>query len=215
MAVGVSVCVGYVPCERPLSHKTAAGQEKRDMMGSQEPVPGSDRLDHRAGATYLEGLVAEGLLRPGLLRIYVAGVIFGRAADRVFDEEYLRELGVSNREFEALITLFVWGAKYRKPGALADFLGMSASGVTALVDRLEARGLVERALDPTDGRGRLVHPTEKGLRLADAGLRIQLKWINDTLGEALTPAQELTLEELLVRVLVEINPTYEAPPVDR
>jgi len=97
------------------------------MMASQEPVPGSNRLDHRAGEAYLEELLAEGLLQPDLLKIYVAGVIFGRAADRVFDEEYLRELGVSNREFEALITLFVWGAKYRKPGTLADFLGMSAS----------------------------------------------------------------------------------------
>ena len=183
-------------------------------MTSQEPVAGSDRLDHRAGEAYLEGLTAEGLLQPGLLKIYVAGVIFGRAADRVFDEEYLRELGVSNREFEALITLFVWGAKYRKPGTLADFLGMSASGMTSLIDRLEARGLVERALDSTDGRARLVHPTDEGLRLADAGLRIQLKWINETIGEALTQAQVLMLEELLVRVLIQIDPAYEAPPVD-
>jgi DNA-binding MarR family transcriptional regulator len=214
MAISASVCAGYDSCERP-PRGTAADQEERDMMASQEPVPGSNRLDHRAGEAYLEELLAEGLLQPDLLKIYVAGVIFGRAADRVFDEEYLRELGVSNREFEALITLFVWGAKYRKPGTLADFLGMSASGITALVERLEARGLVERALDPTDGRARLIHPTEEGLRLADAGLRIQLKWINDTIGEALTPAQVLMLEELLVRVVVEINPTYEAPPIDR
>jgi DNA-binding MarR family transcriptional regulator len=183
-------------------------------MVDRESVPGSDRLDHRAGETYLKELVADGLLKPGLLKIYVAGVIFGRAADRVFDEEYLRELDVSNREFEALITLFVWGAKYRKPGSLADFLGISASGMTALVDRLEARGLVERALDPTDGRARLVHPTEEGLRLADSGLRIQLRWINETIGEALTPAQALMLEELLHQVLVAINPIYEPPPVD-
>ncbi len=184
-------------------------------MTSQEPVPGSDRLDHRAGEAYLEGLIADGLLKPGLLKIYVAGVIFGRATDRVFDEEYLRELGVSNREFEALITLFVWGAKYRKPGTLADFLGISASGMTSLVDRLEALGLVERAIDPTDGRARLVHPTKDGLRLADAGLRIQLTWINETIGEALTPAQALMLEELLHQVLGAINPAYQPPPVDR
>jgi DNA-binding MarR family transcriptional regulator len=79
----------------------------------------------------------------------------------VFNAEYLRELGISNREFEALITLYVWGAKYRKPGALADFLGISASGMTALTDRLEVQGLVERGLDPADGRARLMHPTEE------------------------------------------------------
>ena len=117
--------------------------------------------------------------------------------------------------FFLAFTLFVWGAKYRKPGTLADFLGMSASGMTSLIDRLEARGLVERALDSTDGRARLVHPTDEGLRLADAGLRIQLKWINETIGDALTQAQVLMLEELLVRVLIQIDSAYEAPPVDR
>ena len=191
-----------------------AGERTGGETGSRTPVPGADRLDHRAGESYLQGLTADGSLKPDLLKIYVAGVVFGRAADRVFDEEYLRELGVSNREFEALITLFVWGAKYRKPGALADFLGISASGMTSLVDRLEARGLVERALDPTDGRARLIHPTAEGIRLADSGLRMQLEWINGTIGDALTPAQVPVLLELLHQVLEGINPGYEPPPVD-
>lgn len=171
-------------------------------------------LNHRAGEGYLEGLREEGLLRPDLLKIYVAGVIFGRAADRVFDTAYLRELGVSNREFEALITLHVWGSKYRQPGALSDFLGMSPSGMTALVDRLEARGLVEQAINPTDGRARLVHPTEEGYRVADSGLRIQLEWITETIGTALSPGEQSMLKELLHKVLRAINPGYESPPVD-
>ncbi len=175
---------------------------------------GAEALHHRAGESYLEGLRDEGLLKPDLLKIYVAGVIFGRAADRVFDTEYLRELGVSNREFEALIALYVWGSKYRKPGTLADFLGISASGMTTLVDRLEARGLVERAPDPIDGRARLINPTKKGVRLADSGLRIQLEWINETIGSALSPGQELMLKELLHQILRAINPDYESPPVD-
>lgn len=191
-----------------------ARREGRVVVVENERRNGAEALSHRAGESYLEGLRDEGLLKPDLLKIYVAGVIFGRAADRVFDAQYLRGLGISNREFEALITLYVWGSKYRKPGALADFLGISASGTTALVDRLEARGLIERALDPTDGRARLVHPTGEGLRLADAGLRIQLEWINETIGGALTPAQELMLKELLHQVLRAINPAYESPPVD-
>ena len=191
-----------------------AWRESGAALTDNERMIGAEALDHRAGEGYLESLREEGLLKPDLLKIYVAGVIFGRAADRVFDAEYLRELGISNREIEGLITLYVWGSKYRKPGALADFLGMSASGMTSLVDRLEARGLVERAPDPIDGRARLIHPTRKGVRLADSGLRIQLEWINDTIGTALTPAQELMLKELLHQVLGAINPGYESPPVD-
>lgn len=183
-------------------------------MADNEPAGADESLSHRAGERYLEGLRREGRLQPDLLKVYVAGVIFGRATDRVFNAKYLRELGISNREFEALITLYVWGTKYRKPGALADFLGISPSGMTSLIDRLEARGLVERALDPSDGRSRLIHPTEEGIRLADSGLRIQLEWINETIGASLTTAQVTMLSELLHQVLGAINPGYEPPPVD-
>ena len=170
--------------------------------------------DEATGLAYLESLRTEGVLNPSLLKIYVGSVILGRAADRIFDSEYLRTLGISNREFEALITMFVWGKKYRKPGTLADFLGMSPAGVTSLIDRLEARGLVTRQLDPTDARVRLVVPTSTGLELADAGLRLQLGWIDRTIGAALTDAQAAMLEELLFSVLQEVNPGYQPPPVD-
>lgn len=173
-----------------------------------------ESLNHRAGEGYLEGLREDGLLRSDLLKIYVAGVIFGRVANRVFDTAYRRELGIANREFEALISLYVWGSKYRKPGALADFLGISPSGMTALVDRLEGRGLVEQRMDPTDGRARLIHPTEEGFRIADAGLRIQLQWINETIGTALSAGEQSMLKELLHRTLLAIDPTFESPPVD-
>lgn len=175
----------------------------------------TDALSHRAGETFLEGLREEGLLRPDLLKIYVAGVILGRTADRVFDAAYRPQLGISNREFESLITLYVWGSKYRKPGTLAEFLGISASGMTALVDRLEEQGLVERGPDPSDGRARLLHPTDKGIEVAQEGLQIQLEWINSTIGAALTPGQERMLKELLHDVLRVVNPGYEPPPVDQ
>jgi len=177
---------------------------------SETPPPG----DAASGHAYLESLRAGGLLRPNLLKIYVASIILGRAADRVFDTAYLRTLGISNREFESLITMFVWGHKYRKPGALAGFLGMSPAGITSLVDRLEQRGLVKRELDPADARVRLITPTDRGLELADAGLRLQLEWINETIGAALTEAQAAMLEELLYNVLQKVNPGYEPPPVD-
>jgi len=173
-----------------------------------------ETVSHRAGEGYLEGLREDGLLRSDLLKIYVAGVIFGRVANRVFDTAYRRELGITNREFEALITLYVWGSKYRKPGALADFLGISPSGMTALVDRLEGRGLVEQRMDPIDGRARLIHPTEEGFRIADSGLRLQLEWINESIGPALSVGEQSMLKELLHRVLLAIDPTFESPPVD-
>jgi DNA-binding MarR family transcriptional regulator len=51
---------------------------------------------------------------------------------------------------------------------LADELGLSPRNVTALVDALEAGGLVERCPHPTDRRATLVTLTTGGLQAADA-----------------------------------------------
>ena len=60
-----------------------------------------------------------------------------------------------------------------KPGTtipmrgLAQVLGYDASNITGLVDKLEARGLVERRPDPTDRRVRMIAITEAGAALRD------------------------------------------------
>lgn len=48
---------------------------------------------------------------------------------------------------------------------LAEALDISVAGVTGVVDRMEARGLVERRRDADDRRVILVHPAEGGRRL--------------------------------------------------
>jgi DNA-binding MarR family transcriptional regulator len=50
-------------------------------------------------------------------------------------------------------------------GELADRLFCDASNVTGIVDRLEARGLVERQADPGDRRVRRLVLTDEGRRL--------------------------------------------------
>jgi MarR family transcriptional regulator, lower aerobic nicotinate degradation pathway regulator len=59
----------------------------------------------------------------------------------------------------------------REPGvlALARHLELDKSSVTGLVDRAEARGLVERVADPDDGRAVRVRLTRKGRALAAKG----------------------------------------------
>jgi MarR family transcriptional regulator, lower aerobic nicotinate degradation pathway regulator len=59
----------------------------------------------------------------------------------------------------------------REPGilALAGHLELDKSSVTGLVDRGEARGLVERVADPDDGRAVRVRLTKAGRALAARG----------------------------------------------
>ncbi len=50
---------------------------------------------------------------------------------------------------------------------LARSLGYDASNLTGLVDKLEARGAVERRLDPSDRRIKAIAMTEEGARLRE------------------------------------------------
>jgi len=72
-------------------------------------------------------------------------------------EAIARRHGISTSELQALGELDVRGGL--TPGQLAARLGMTSGAVTALADRLERHGLVERRPHPTDRRSTLLCPT--------------------------------------------------------
>ncbi|MEV8564569.1 MarR family transcriptional regulator [Streptomyces sp. NPDC051322] len=83
--------------------------------------------------------------------------------------------------------------------ALARKLKCEPSNVTGIVDRLEARGLVERRPDPADRRVKLAAATDRGAATA-AQLRASLKFAREPLGE-LSAAERTVLRDLLKRML--------------
>lgn len=92
---------------------------------------------------------------------------------------------------------------------LAEQAQVTKQTATALVDRLEASGYVERVPDPSDGRARLVRLTGKAATLLpvakDEERRIERDW------EAhLGPRRMRELRETLVR-LREITDPYREP----
>ncbi|MEU1043193.1 MarR family winged helix-turn-helix transcriptional regulator [Streptomyces sp. NPDC005551] len=82
---------------------------------------------------------------------------------------------------------------------LAQRLRCEPSNVTGIVDRLEARGLVERRPDPADRRVKLAAPTEEGRRVA-RGLRDSLDFAREPLA-GLSDEERLSLRDLLQRML--------------
>ncbi|MFD5031321.1 MarR family winged helix-turn-helix transcriptional regulator [Streptomyces sp. NPDC058405] len=84
---------------------------------------------------------------------------------------------------------------------IARKLKCEPSNVTGIVDRLEARDLVERRPDPADRRVKLAAPTEKGLATA-ALLRDALGFAREPLAE-LSVAERQVLRDLLKRMLGE------------
>lgn len=84
---------------------------------------------------------------------------------------------------------------------IARKLKCEPSNVTGIVDRLEARGLVERRPDPADRRVKLAAPTEKG-RATAALLRNSLDFAREPLAE-LSEEERGVLRDLLKRMLGE------------
>jgi DNA-binding MarR family transcriptional regulator len=82
---------------------------------------------------------------------------------------------------------------------LAQQLKCEPSNVTGIVDRLEARGLVERRPDPADRRVKLAAPTQEGRRIAH-GLRDSLNFAREPLA-GLSREERLSLRDLLQRML--------------
>jgi len=80
---------------------------------------------------------------------------------QAFDDAVGRALGLGPTDLRCLD----WLADGPKTaGVLATATGLRPAATTALLDRLEAKGLVERVRDDTDRRRVLVRMTEEGAR---------------------------------------------------
>lgn len=83
---------------------------------------------------------------------------------------------------------------------LADEMSLSTSGLTRLVDRIEAAGLVIRESCPTDRRGSFAVLTEAGERRVRAATPVHLDGIERYLTGVLTDAERRGLDRALRKV---------------
>ena len=83
---------------------------------------------------------------------------------------------------------------------LANRANITAPAMKELVDDLERLGYVRRASDPSDGRAKLVVPTERGLAALQAGLATIVE-IEQDLEQLLGPTTLARLRRALERIL--------------
>ncbi|HTU94383.1 MAG TPA: MarR family transcriptional regulator [Solirubrobacteraceae bacterium] len=117
----------------------------------------------------------------------------------------LGSFGLSISEFNALSALRRRGQPYAlSPTELSRGLMLSSGGMTKLIERLEARGLVIRTPDATDGRGVVVALTQAGRELQEAAIEAHVVNENELLG----PLDGDTREEL-TRILRTLLVAFE------
>lgn len=96
---------------------------------------------------------------------------------RRLDEELRVEHDLSLGEYDALLALAEATDRRLRMNSLADRVVLSKSGVTRLIDRLVADGLVVRDQCLTDARGAEAVLTEKGLERLRRASRTHLRGI--------------------------------------
>ncbi len=100
--------------------------------------------------------------KAGLIREIIAGLrAIDADMDRV-DRLACRKLGINETDFRCL-DILSRGAQV-SAGQIAIQAGLTTGAVTALLDRLESAGYVERVRDPNDRRRILVTPTKRTMR---------------------------------------------------
>jgi DNA-binding MarR family transcriptional regulator len=123
----------------------------------------------------------------------------------------LEPLGLEPRQFALL--RHVAGSEGQTQQALGDALGIPKSRMVALVDDLEARGLVERRLRPDDRRARALHVTTEGARCLGEALEVA-EAHEAYVRERLSPAEHHQLVQMLQRLTIsedlEVHPHLRA-----
>ncbi|HJL19332.1 MAG TPA: MarR family transcriptional regulator [Sandaracinaceae bacterium LLY-WYZ-13_1] len=90
--------------------------------------------------------------------------------------------------------------EHTTPSELARAVSLSQPTITGILDRLEARGLVQRARNPRDKRRVIVELTEEGRTAVDAAPLPLHQRFARRLGE-LTEADRNQIEDVLARIV--------------
>jgi len=150
----------------------------------------SEQIDRTLGETPL-GHLQELELR------YLLGYQVAQASIvtlQVFDEVVAKREGLRTVEYTVLALICANGAV--SPAQLAKAINLSPSYITGALDKLEARGLVNRETNDKDRRGQRLHATATGealgKRLTDELLQAEREAVH-----TLTGVERLMLAELL------------------
>jgi DNA-binding MarR family transcriptional regulator len=161
----------------------------------------SSRARGRSGSAGRSPVSAEVALFGGLppLLSERPGYLLWRIAlrSRELIDQALEPLGIRARTFALLAFLSHVGPMSQQ--TLGQYAGVDASTMVALVDGLEALGVIERRRDPRDRRAYLLHLTAAGKRALETAGRLTTD-VEKELLSALEPAERTRLVELLKTV---------------
>ena len=120
---------------------------------------------------------------------------------RQLEHDLMVEHDLPLASYDVLVQLAEAPQRRLRMTDLADRVLLSRSGLTRLVDRMTADGLVERETCADDARGMFTVLTEAGLNRLRQTAPTHLRGIEDYMTSRLAPAELDALGELLAKLL--------------
>jgi len=130
------------------------------------------------------------------------------------DDELQSEKGISLAWYDVLVQLFNAPDHRLRMNQLASRILLSKSGLTRLVDRMEAEGLVERASSPTDRRGSFAVLTSRGEQVFRDAAPVHLEGVQKHFGCHLTATEAKTLAKAFEKIRGPLLSAAECAPPD-
>jgi DNA-binding MarR family transcriptional regulator len=131
---------------------------------------------------------------------------------RRLDEELRAVHGLSLAEYDALLQLASAPRHRLRMSVLADRVLLSRSGITRLVDRLVADGMVERTACRTDARGAEAALTRAGLGRLRGASQTHLDGVQRYFLDAVEPDDRVVLERALGNVIAGLDNSQAGAP---
>ena len=103
---------------------------------------------------------------------------------------------VSLNEYDVMFNLFIQPRKTLRIRDLGEKVLLTQPSISRLVDRLAARGILEKSDDPSDGRGTLVALTDEGVQVYRRAAVLHAESITARMEGHLSPEELATLAEL-------------------
>lgn len=120
-----------------------------------------------------------GKLTPAELRAWQALLHAHHQVTTALDRDLRTQHDLSFSEYDVLLRLARAPGRALRMTEVADRVLLSPSGLTRLVDRLVAKGLVTRQSDPSDARGALAHLGDEGMAELRKAARTHLRGIRE------------------------------------
>ncbi len=124
---------------------------------------------------------------------------------RELDRQLQRDAGISQADYGILVTLFEAPDRQLRTGELGDVLAWEKSRVSHQVARMEARGLVERVVCESDGRGTWVTLATEGKRALLGAMRQHATAIRELFLDELDAEEKAVMLRAMSRVLAKLN----------